>query len=151
MKTWKFVALWTFILISGELILYGRYYILFYKPHGPFKLVRALHSDTLGVKWGDERYGWYYTIQYVEDVTLEDISISWRRSWYDASVDNVIDQWERMFIEKILPGENFTISTRYSYVDVQITYHKGITLETEEIEWEFDVEDAVEVISASKS
>jgi len=55
MKDWKFVALWAFLLISGELILYGRYYILFYRPkrYIPFKLVQALHSDTLGIEWGD--------------------------------------------------------------------------------------------------
>ncbi|MDH5688809.1 MAG: hypothetical protein OEZ48_13230 [Candidatus Bathyarchaeota archaeon] len=146
MKEWKFVALWAFILISGELILYGRYYILFYRPkrYIPFKLVRALHSDTLGIEWGDERYGWYYTIQYIENATLQDVSISWTRFCYDASVDDVLFLQERKFMKQMLPQEYFTVWTGNNFVGVEIRYRKGT--ETEKIEWTFNVGDAVEVI-----
>jgi len=73
MKTWKFVALWAFLLISGELILYARYYILFYKPYIPFKLVRAEFYRDSGI------FVWhcYFTIQYVGNDTLEDVRITW--------------------------------------------------------------------------
>ena len=146
MKGWKFVALWAFILISGELILYGRYYILFYRPkrYIPFKLVRALHSDTLGIEWGDERYGWYYTIQYIENVTLEDVSIIWTRFCYDASVDDVLFLEERKFMKQMLPQENFTVWTGDNFVGVEIRYRKGT--EAEKIEWTFNVGGAVEVV-----
>jgi hypothetical protein len=146
MKGWKFVALCAFLLISGELILYGRYYILFYRPkrYIPFKLVRALHSDTLGIEWGDERYGWYYTIQYIENVTLEDVSISWTRFCYDASVDDVLFLQERKFMKQMLPQENFTVWTGDNFVSVEIRYRKGT--ETEKIDWTFNVGGAVEVI-----
>ncbi|NIO37782.1 hypothetical protein GTO27_08780, partial [Candidatus Bathyarchaeota archaeon] len=53
---------------------------------------------------------------------------------------------ERIFIDEILPEQNFTISTRNHGADVTVTYHKGVALETEEVKWIFDVEDAVEVI-----
>ena len=140
MKDWKFVVLWAFILISGELILYGRYYILFYKPYIPFKLVQSLHSHTLGIDWKDERSGWYHTIQYIENTTIEDVSISWTKfSLYGS-------HQERIFIKQMLPRDNFTMLACNYKVRVKITYHKGITLKTEEIDWEFDAEDAVEVI-----
>jgi len=147
MKDRKFVALWAFILISGELIIYGRYYILFYKPYIPFKLVQAFHSDTLGMDWRDERYGWYYTFQYIEDVALEDVSISWIRYDYDAEAaqeDRIHTHQERILIKQMLPEQNFTVWTRNDWVDVEITYRKGT--EDVNIERMFDVEDAVEVI-----
>ena len=141
MKDWKSVALWAFILISGELILYGRYYILFYKPYVPFKLVRALHSKTLGIRPEDERYGWYYTVQYVGNDTLEDVTISWDR-YTTPFISKVVE--ETRHIEYLPYGETFIVSGIYKAISFTITYHKGT--EVEEIEIYFGLEDAVEVI-----
>ena len=150
MKDWKFVLLWAFILISGELILYARYYILFYKPHGPFELIQALHSSALGIRPEDERYGWYYTFQYVGDDTIEDVSIIWSTQYWDRSSNEPVLVFgaERKSMRQMLPGENFTVWTGPAFVDVCITYHKGT--ETEEIDRQFSIDDALEIIRAEE-
>jgi len=163
MKGWKFVALCAFVLVSGELILYGRYYILFYKPHGPFKLIRPWHSLALGkgaIEWEDERFGWYYTVQYVGNDTLENIRITYFRDWYrQMKVENIPlaeTGIESRFTKLLLPGETFTIRTELHETRVTISYHKmrifwvtGTAFETdEEIIWELDADDALEKILA---
>jgi hypothetical protein len=126
MKTWKFVALWAFILVSGELILYGQYYLFFYEPDLPFRLVKVWHSSTSGVNWNDEEYGWYYVIQYVwydpsnQLIGIEDIHIDWER--LRLAGDKQLYQHESRFIEQMVRGENFTVWTRGDHVEVRITY-----------------------------
>jgi len=57
MKDWKFVLFWFAFLTTIELGFYGRYYLFFYEPDVPFRLVKAWHSSTSGANWNDEEYG----------------------------------------------------------------------------------------------
>jgi len=57
MKDWEFVLFWFAFLTTVELGFYGRYYLFFYEPDVPFRLVQVWHSSTSGVNWNDEEYG----------------------------------------------------------------------------------------------
>ena len=127
MKDWEFVLFWFAFLTTIELGFYGRYYLFFYEPDVPFRLVQVWHSSTSGVNWNDEEYGWHYTIQYVwyehdrRNVTLEDVHIDWERS--TLAIDKPFYQHESRFIKQLVRGENFTVWTRSDHVDVIVTYH----------------------------
>jgi len=126
MKGWKFVLFWFTFLTTIELGFYGRYYLFFYEPDVPFRLVKVWHSSTLGVNWNDEEYGWYYIIQYVGheyrlNDTLEDVHIDWERLM--LAVDKPFYQHESKSIEQLVRGENFTVWTRCNYVHVAMTYY----------------------------
>ncbi|MDH5688461.1 MAG: hypothetical protein OEZ48_11460 [Candidatus Bathyarchaeota archaeon] len=154
MKTWKFVALWAFILISGELILYGRYYILFYKPYIPFKLVRA------EVYWDGEiiTFQWYFTIQYVGNDTLEDVRITWADIAFCKNITVIEEKNGKptniMFsdckrtehIKQLVYADTFIVSSSdSSHVVVEMTYRKA-GLETEVLKMGFSTEDAQKII-----
>ncbi|MFB0502831.1 MAG: hypothetical protein ACETWE_03270 [Candidatus Bathyarchaeia archaeon] len=137
MKDWKFVALWAFILISGELIVYARYYIFFYRPYVPypFRLIGVVHSSAMGIEREDERYGWHYTVQYaagINDYTLEDVTITWWRTpytfvqdyHYPIGISSPIK--ESKYMERLPPGETFTVWTFEPFVIVTITYQFSI-------------------------
>ncbi|MDH5688810.1 MAG: hypothetical protein OEZ48_13235 [Candidatus Bathyarchaeota archaeon] len=128
MKDWKFVALWAFILISGEFILYGQYYLLFSEPDLPFRLVKVWHSSASGANWNDEEDGWHYVIQFVwyydpsnRLIAIEDIHIDWERLMLAG--DKPFYQHENRFIKQLVQGENFTVWTRSDHVEVTITYY----------------------------
>jgi len=127
MKDWKFVLFWFAFLSVVELGLYGRYYLFFYEPDVPFRLVKVWHSSTSGVNWNDEEYGWYYIIQYVwyeydkRNITLEDVHIDWERLRF--AVDKPFYQHENKSMKKLVLGDNFTVWTRSDHVEVTVTYH----------------------------
>jgi len=129
MKDWKFVLFWFAFLTTIELGLYGRYYLFFYEPDVPFRLVQVWHSSTSGANWTEEEYGWYYIIQFVwyehdtsrRLIAIEDIHIDWERS--TLAGDKPFYQHESRFIKQLVRGENFTVWTRSDHVEVTITYH----------------------------
>jgi len=154
MKDWKFVALWAFILVSGELILYARYYILFYKPYIPFKLVRAeVYRDGEIIT-----FQWYFTIQYVGNDTLEDVRITWADIAFCKNI-TVIEEKDGepthiMFsdckrtehIKQLVYRDTFIVSSSdSSIVAVEMTYHKA-GLETEVLKLGFNTDDAQKII-----